>query len=128
MAVKSSELYQEIIPDHEVRLLTTDCFGKKIEWVHMVENIVKGVRREAVQHDADSFGNGTGNIRLCNNAFVACEINTAVICLYILAACSLYLEGQCLFKPEVAGRSKIVCHILPLKTNVGAATCRPSHY
>ncbi len=39
MAVKLSDLYQEIIPDHEVRLLTTDCFGKKIEWVHMVENI-----------------------------------------------------------------------------------------
>ena len=39
MAVKLSDLYQEIIPEHEVRLLTTDCFEKKIEWVHMVENI-----------------------------------------------------------------------------------------
>jgi len=39
MAVKLSDLYQEIIPEHEVRLLTTDCFDKKIEWVHMVENI-----------------------------------------------------------------------------------------
>lgn len=39
MAVKLSDLYQEIIPEHEVHLLTTDCFGKKIEWVHMVENI-----------------------------------------------------------------------------------------
>lgn len=39
MAVKLSDLYQEIIPEHDVHLLTTDCFGKKIEWVHMVENI-----------------------------------------------------------------------------------------
>lgn len=39
MAVKLSDLYQEIIPEHEVRILTTDCFDKKIEWVHMVENI-----------------------------------------------------------------------------------------
>jgi len=39
MAVKLSDLYQEIIPEHEVHLLTRDCFGKKIEWVHMVENI-----------------------------------------------------------------------------------------
>lgn len=39
MAVKLNDLYQEIVPEHEVHLLTTDCFEKKIEWVHMVENI-----------------------------------------------------------------------------------------
>ncbi|MBR6647582.1 MAG: PucR family transcriptional regulator ligand-binding domain-containing protein [Clostridia bacterium] len=39
MAVELSILYKEIIPEHDVHLLTTNCFDKKIDWVHMVENV-----------------------------------------------------------------------------------------
>ena len=39
MAVELSILYKEIIPEHDVQLLTTGCFDKKIDWVHMVENV-----------------------------------------------------------------------------------------
>lgn len=39
MAVELNILYKEIIPEHDVKLLTTSCFDKKIDWVHMVENI-----------------------------------------------------------------------------------------
>lgn len=39
MAVDLSILYKEIIPEHDVQLLTTSCFDKKIDWVHMVENV-----------------------------------------------------------------------------------------
>ena len=39
MAVKLISLYNEITPEHDVRLLTNSCFNKKIGWVHMVENI-----------------------------------------------------------------------------------------
>ena len=39
MAVELSILYKEIIPEHDVHLLTTSCFDKKIDWVHMVENV-----------------------------------------------------------------------------------------
>lgn len=39
MAVELSILYKEIIPEHDVRLLTIGCFDKKIDWVHMVENV-----------------------------------------------------------------------------------------
>lgn len=39
MAVELSILYKEIIPEHDVHLLTTGCFDKKIDWVHIVENV-----------------------------------------------------------------------------------------
>ena len=39
MAVELNILYKEIIPEHDVHLLTTSCFDKKIDWVHMVENV-----------------------------------------------------------------------------------------
>ena len=37
MAVELSSLYKDIYSEHDVRLLTTSCFDKKISWVHMVE-------------------------------------------------------------------------------------------
>lgn len=37
MAVELTYLYEEITPEYNVKLLTTSCFGKKIEWLHMVE-------------------------------------------------------------------------------------------
>ncbi len=39
MSVKLSSLYQEIVPEHDVQLLTSGCFDKTIDWIHMVENI-----------------------------------------------------------------------------------------
>lgn len=38
MAVELSRLYQEICAEYEVKLLTTGCFGKKISWVHTMED------------------------------------------------------------------------------------------
>lgn len=38
MAVELSELYKEIYTDYAVRLLTTSCFNKSIEWLHTIEN------------------------------------------------------------------------------------------
>ena len=38
MAVGLSRLYKEIYAEYEVELLTESCFGKKISWVHMVED------------------------------------------------------------------------------------------
>lgn len=37
MAVELSKLYKEIYEDYEVDLLTESCFGKKISWVHVME-------------------------------------------------------------------------------------------
>ncbi len=39
MAVELTYLYEEITPEYDVKLLTTSCFRKKIEWLHMVEGI-----------------------------------------------------------------------------------------
>ena len=38
MAVKLVELYKEIEPLYDVRLVTKSCFGKVIEWTHIIEN------------------------------------------------------------------------------------------
>lgn len=37
MAVELKNLYAEVQSEYDLRLLTTSCFGKKIGWVHMVE-------------------------------------------------------------------------------------------
>lgn len=37
MAVELKSLYEDIVSEYEVRLLTTSCFGKRIGWLHMVE-------------------------------------------------------------------------------------------
>lgn len=38
MAVALEELYQEIEPQYDIRLVTDSCFRKIIEWTHIVEN------------------------------------------------------------------------------------------
>lgn len=38
MAVALEELYHEIEPLYDIRLVTTSCFDKIIEWTHIVEN------------------------------------------------------------------------------------------
>ncbi|MEI3219428.1 MAG: PucR family transcriptional regulator ligand-binding domain-containing protein [Lachnoclostridium sp.] len=38
MAVELSKLYKEIYSEYEVELLTNGCFGKKIRWIHMMED------------------------------------------------------------------------------------------
>ncbi len=38
MAVALEELYQEIEPLYDIRLVTESCFHKIIEWTHIVEN------------------------------------------------------------------------------------------
>lgn len=38
MSVELERLYQDIYSDFEVRLLTTSCFNKKIDWFHVIEN------------------------------------------------------------------------------------------
>lgn len=38
MSVELDRLYQEIYSDFDVRLLTTSCFDKKIDWFHVIEN------------------------------------------------------------------------------------------
>lgn len=38
MAVALEELYQEIEPQYDIRLVTDSCFHKIIEWTHIVEN------------------------------------------------------------------------------------------
>lgn len=38
MAVELDRLYQEIYTENEVKLLTSGCFDKKIQWVHMMED------------------------------------------------------------------------------------------
>ena len=38
MAVALEELYQEIEPLYDIRLVTDSCFHKIIEWTHIVEN------------------------------------------------------------------------------------------
>lgn len=38
MAVELKDLYKEIKPQYEVRLHTKGCFGKRIDWIHMVES------------------------------------------------------------------------------------------
>lgn len=37
MSVELENLYREIQPEYHVKLLTTSCFSKKIDWIHMVE-------------------------------------------------------------------------------------------
>lgn len=39
MSAELSYLYEEIEQKYEVKLLTTSCFGKKIDWMHTVERI-----------------------------------------------------------------------------------------
>lgn len=39
MAVELNNLYEDIYKDYDIRLLSNSCFGKKISWVHIVENI-----------------------------------------------------------------------------------------
>lgn len=38
MAVELNRLYKEIYTEYEVKLLTSGCFDKKIQWVHMMED------------------------------------------------------------------------------------------
>lgn len=38
MAVELARLYEEIQPHYDVKLLTKDCFDRKISWIHMVED------------------------------------------------------------------------------------------
>ena len=38
MAVELYDLYKEIYTDYTVRLLTTSCFNKSIDWLHTIEN------------------------------------------------------------------------------------------
>ena len=38
MAVALEELYHEIEPLYDIRLVTKSCFHKIIEWTHIVEN------------------------------------------------------------------------------------------
>lgn len=38
MAVELNKLYREICAEYDVELLTTGCFGKKIRWIHIVED------------------------------------------------------------------------------------------
>lgn len=38
MAVELSKLYKEIYAEYDVELLTSGCFGKKISWIHIIEN------------------------------------------------------------------------------------------
>ena len=37
MAVELKDLYAYVQAEYDLKLLTTSCFGKKIGWVHMVE-------------------------------------------------------------------------------------------
>ena len=37
MAVELMDLYAQVQSEYDLKLLTTSCFGKKIGWVHMVE-------------------------------------------------------------------------------------------
>lgn len=37
MAVELKNLYEDVQSEYDLELLTTSCFGKKIGWVHMVE-------------------------------------------------------------------------------------------
>ena len=37
MAVELKHLYADVQSEYDLKLLTTSCFGKKIGWVHMVE-------------------------------------------------------------------------------------------
>ena len=37
MAVELKNLYADVQSEYDLELLTTSCFGKKIGWVHMVE-------------------------------------------------------------------------------------------
>lgn len=37
MAVELKDLYADVQSEYDLKLLTTSCFGKKIGWVHMVE-------------------------------------------------------------------------------------------
>lgn len=39
MAVALETLYSEIDPSHHVKLLTKSCFHKRIDWMHMVEDM-----------------------------------------------------------------------------------------
>lgn len=39
MAVTLETLYKEVIPEYDVELVTESCFGKVIEWMHVVEDI-----------------------------------------------------------------------------------------
>ena len=39
MAIELKRLYEEILPEYDVKLVTTGCFGKKIGWIHMVEGV-----------------------------------------------------------------------------------------
>lgn len=38
MAVELYDLYKEIYTDYAVRLLTTSCFNRSIDWLHTIEN------------------------------------------------------------------------------------------
>lgn len=38
MAVELYDLYKEIYLEYEVKLLTTSCFDKEIDWMHFIEN------------------------------------------------------------------------------------------
>ncbi len=39
MSVELQKLYNEIHPHHNVRILTTSCFNKRIGWVHVIDNM-----------------------------------------------------------------------------------------
>ena len=38
MAVELFDLYKEIYPEYDVKLLTNSCFNKEIDWMHFIEN------------------------------------------------------------------------------------------
>lgn len=38
MAIELYDLYKEIYSDYDVKLLTTSCFNKSIDWMHTIEN------------------------------------------------------------------------------------------
>ena len=38
MAVELYDLYKEIYLEYDVKLLTTSCFDKEIDWMHFIEN------------------------------------------------------------------------------------------
>ena len=76
----------------------------------VLENIVERFRGEAGKDYADALCDGAGDVCFGDDIFVAGEVGASVLYCDIFAAGAFYLERERFFKPEMAGRGKLVFH------------------
>lgn len=97
MAVELTDLYKSITSDYEVKLLTINCFEKKVDWVHVMEdddfvNILHG--EELIFNSSLNYETDEVRKRFITNLITA-QASGLIIAISDIRSISLELIDYC---------------------------------